>query len=76
MRKVVPLGMVVPDPDIAVVIGDDGVDDGEPQSRPALLGGIVGLKKLPLVLIGDPVAIVTDFEADHLESSDRNWSGS
>lgn len=63
-----PLGDVVPDSDITVVISDNGVNDGEPQSRPALLGRKVRFKKLPLVIIGDPVTIVADFEADDLES--------
>lgn len=60
-------GIIVSDTDISVVVGDDGIDDGQSQSRSALFCGIVGFEELSLVFFGNPAPVVAHLKANHLE---------
>ena len=59
--------MVVLRPDKAMVVGDDGVDDGQPQTRPRLLGGKVGLEEPGAVFGDNAVSGIGDGEGGHLQ---------
>ena len=53
---------VVADPDVAIVVGNDGGDDRKAKSRAAFFGRKVRFKESRFVFFGDAAAVVADNE--------------
>ena len=57
---------VVLDPDIAVMVGNDGRDDGKSQAGAGFFGGEIGFEKFQFVVFGDARAIIVDLDKNVL----------
>src|SRR5450759_430584 len=53
-----PLGVVIRNTDAAVMIGNDGIDDRQPQTRPRPFCGEIGLEHLYLITGRDATTVV------------------
>lgn len=58
------MGRVVLNPDVAVMVRDNGRNDGKSQACSGFFGGEIGLEELWLVLLRDARAIVSDLDED------------
>src|SRR5512139_1950417 len=62
-----PFGLVVPDPNVSMVVCDDHIHNRQTQARPRLSSRKIRLEQSPLVLVGNPAPVITHFQPDHLQ---------